>query len=364
MPKFLSDKQDFEITDAMEQKMQARLDAIPDPDDADFEDIPEVKSKKKEVAEETDEEIVEEVDEEVIEEKDEDVDKDVDKDEDEIPALPENLYRAAIHSDWTPEEIQEFYQANPEKALKTFKKIYTSTNDVSRTYAELGKVQMKQTQDALTTEQEKANAEKNEYKGVDIAALEKQFGESDPAVLAILKAQDERSRLLHDEIVELKKAGASQSRETGLSNDQRQIVRDVNAFFGDKDFLEAYGDFYGKVESGQNWGEVLTGEQHERRRKVCVEADQIKAGAALRDIDMDRSEALRRAHAYVSDEVKEQAIRNGLRKKTVKRNKGITVKSTGRKPVETGETSEKKSEKKLEGKVKGYLKKAFGGNVE
>lgn len=361
----LNDKQNFEVTDEMEAKMQERLDTVPDPTEEDFDDIPQQKSKSKK-DELEDGSVVD--DDGGVDEDDDDVNKDVDDDDeddskgDEKPVLPENYFRAAVHSDWTPEEIQEFFDANPEKALKTFKKIYDSTNAVTQQFVEFGRASQKQTQDALAAEQTKKNAEKNEFKGMDMDAVEKQFGEDNPAVVALLKATNEQNKALHEQVVELRKS-QKQSTDAGLSDEDAEIWHDVESFFNDKD-LEVYSEFYGKPEKDKPWNQMLTGEQMQHRHTVIVMADQIRAGAALQGKEMERGEALRRAHLAASDSIRDVIVRNDLKGKLKKRSKGITVKSTGRRSKSDDDTSGKKSEKKAVGKAKKRLKKLFGGNVE
>lgn len=359
MPKQLNKEQDFEVDTDLEAKIQGHLDDVPDPTKEDFDDIPQRSSKKEDDVddkpeEKEDDELEEDVDDD---EKDEDVDED-NKDKDK-PVLPESYYRAAVHSDWKPEEIQEFFDADPKKALKIFKKIYDSTNAVTQQFAEFGRLSQKQTQDALEAEQAKKDAEKNEFKGMDMDAVEKQFGEDNPAVVKLLKAANERERLLHEQNIELKKS-KKQSAGAGLSDEETKNLRTVEGFFGDKD-LGAYNEFYGVAKEDQRWDQVLTGEQMQHRYDVCVMADEIRAGAKLRGTEMGHSEALRRAHLVASDAIRDTVTRNDLKGKLTKRSKGITVKSTGRRSKDD-DTSGKKSEKRAEKRAKSRLGKLFGGS--
>lgn len=343
--KMLNSQQDFDVSENLASKVQGHLDDVPEPDAEDFADV-----SQREPEEEPEEE--EELEEEEESEEKEEKDK---------PALPESYFRAAVHSDWTPEEIQEFYEANPEKALKTFKKIFDSTNAVTQQFAEFGRMHQKQTQEALEAERKKKDAEKDEFKGIDIDAFEKQHGEDNPAAVALLKAMNEQNKTLHSEIVELRKSRA-QVAGTELSDEDVKIWNDITNFFDSKD-LEAYNEFYGKPEKNQPWNQVLTGEQMRRRMEVITMADQVRAGARLKGEEMDRNKALQFAHLALSDAVREAVIRNDLKGKLKKRSKGITVKSTGRKSKDDM-TSAKRSEERATKKVKKRLAKLFGGDVE
>jgi len=359
----VKDKNDFEVTTELEAKIQGHLDELPD-DEEDLNDIPKLK-KDDDVDKDVDKD-VDDVDNDDADNDGVDDDTDVDDDDDEKKGkddeitLPENYYRAAVHSDWTPEEIQGFFKTNPEMALKTFKKIYDSTNVATDEFVKLGRASQKQTQDALTAEQVKKDAEANKFKGMDMDAVAEQF-KDDPAVVALLKAANEQNRTFHEQLIELKKT-QTQTAQTGLSDEDTKIWNDINVFFDNKD-LEAFGAFYGKSEKDKNWNQVLTGEQMQNRHKVIVMADEISAGAKLAGREMDRSEALRRAHLAASDSVRETVIRNKLKEKATKRSKGITVKSTGRK-TQDDMASAKKDEKVAINKAKRRLGKILVVNVE
>ena len=82
-----------------------------------------------------------EPDEDVDEDTDEDKDKDKDKDKDTKEVqLPDAYYRAAIHQGWTPDEIKEFFEANPELAIKTLAKNHESTNKLNSEFARMGRI--------------------------------------------------------------------------------------------------------------------------------------------------------------------------------------------------------------------------------
>lgn len=354
----LNEKQDFEVDTNLEAKIQEHLDDVPDPTKEDFDDIPQRSSKKKDGVDD-------ELKGKEEEENDDDLDLDLDLDDDEEkeddkPVLPENYFRAARHSDWSEDEIQEFFDSNPEVALKTFKKIYESTNAATEEFVKFGRLSQKQTQDALEAEQAKKDAEANKFKGMDLDAIEKQYREENPAVVTLLKAADEQNRQLHEANVELKKSG-KQSTKQNLSNEDSQIFTDIENFFGGED-LEAYNGFYGETEKDQPWTQVLTGVQMQRRMDVVVMADEIRAGAKLRGAEMERGEALRRAHLAASDEIRDTVVRESLKGKLKKRSSGITVKTTGRKPKNSETTPEKMTEKRVEKRAGGRLRKLWPGS--
>ena len=59
--------------------------------------------------------------------------------------LPDAFHRAAEHDGWKPEDIKEFFEGNPERALVTFQNIYNSMNRASRDFANLGRRKAEET---------------------------------------------------------------------------------------------------------------------------------------------------------------------------------------------------------------------------
>ncbi len=130
-----------DIDDSLIDKIQASLDAINDKDadedkgtddqQTDDDDSTPDKNQAGDDASTSDDEPDEDEDEGTDETGDTDDSKN-DKATKEVQ-LPDAYYRAAIHQDWTPDEIKEFFEANPEKALKTLAKIHESTNKLNST---------------------------------------------------------------------------------------------------------------------------------------------------------------------------------------------------------------------------------------
>ena len=361
--KQLNDEQDFEITSEMESKVQAQMDAMSQPDEADLEDVPRLEKKdeeevvkdeeKEEIKDDEIEEEEEEIKDEVKDEEKEVKDGEVKDDKKVEHVLPENYFQAMQHVGWDAERIKETFEKDPEQALKDFKFYHDSQNYITQQTSDLGRTQKAATDraadEAITKE------EKPEYKGIDLKAFEDQYGEDNPAAVAMMKTMNESNKLLYEEIQTLKQ---QRTQQTGPTNEEKVIWNTIVTHF-DSDDMKGFNEFYGKIETGKNWDESLTGAQLQTRMKVINEADAYHAGMKLQGKDVEYSEALRRAHLVISAPIQETILRNELQSKIKKRAKGVTVKTTGRKAADN--TSKKKDpEKGLIDRTKQRLKKLTG----
>jgi len=350
--KQLSEKQDFEITQEMEDKVQARMDAMGNPDEADVEGVPrlEKKDKEEEVRDEN-----EEVKEEQEEKEVKDENKEVKDDSKKEHVLPENYFQAMRHVGWEPERIKRVFEADPEQALEDFKFYHDSQNYVTQQTSSLGRAQQKQTQRVTDEATTKVKKDEAEYKGIDLKAIEDELGEDSPAAVAIIKAVNESNKLLHKEVQDLKQQRVEQA---GPSDEEKVIWNTITTHF-DSDAMKVFNEFYGSVDAGKNWEQSLTGAQLQARMNMIYEADAYHAGMKLQGKDVEYSEALNRAHLVISAPIQEKILRNELHGKIKKRSKGITVKSSGKATAK--DTSKKKDpEATLLSKTKDRLKKLTG----
>jgi len=366
--KQLNDKQDFEITSEMENRMQARLDAVEQPDEADLEGVPRLEKKKDEEEEVRDEEKEikddevedDEVEDDITDDEDNEVkddevkDGEVKDDKEKEYVLPENYYQAMRHVGWSPEQIKEVFERDPEQALKDFKFYHDSQNYVTQRTSDLGRAHLVQTQRTVKEVTEKK--EKSEYKGVDLKAFEEQFGEENPAAVAILKSMNDANKLLFDEVQSLKQEKVQQQ---GPTDEQQAIWNEIDAYFNSAD-LKGFDKFYGVVEKDKEWNQCLTGTQWQNRMSAIEQADAYYAGMELQGKKVSYTDALQRAHLLATASIQESIIRDELHTKIKKRSKGITVKSSGRKA--TDDTSKKKdtSEKGLIARTKKRIKAVTG----
>ena len=281
--------------------------------------------------------------------KDETGDKDDSKDDskdesgsEKEVALPDAYYRAAIHQGWKPEEIKEFFEANPELAIKTLAKNHEATNKISSEFARLGRVELSKGSEAKTvTEATKAKAADGE---IDLAALKEQYGGDSAVVKAFTVMQTK---------LDTAREAFPDKQEQQEELDPAVVIR-IQKFFVDPT-LKPYADFYGE---GKDEGK-LTRDQSDNRYKVLETADSIVLGCQKQGREITLEEALESAHLLVSESVREKALRIELTAKVVKRAKGVSLRPSKSKKVLPAKSAEL-DEKAMEAKVSIGLKNTFG----
>ncbi len=262
------------------------------------EEVKEEEAKEEEEEEEEEEEVKEE---EAKKEKAEEGKEEV--------TLNDAYYRAAVHQGWEPEDIKEFFEANPELAVKTFAKIHESTNKLSSEFARLGRVQPNKEQESKTaTEANKAKAGDDS----DLAALKEQYGD-DSAVAKMF--QNMQTKL--DAITKSEPEPQQQEQE----EIDPIILGRIEKFWIDP-AMKPYAEFYGE---GKDEAKLTIG-QSDNRYKVLETADSIVLGCQSQGRKITLEQAMESAHLLVSESVREGAIRKELTTKIKKRAKGVTLK--------------------------------------
>ena len=310
---------------AAEKKEEAKLEA-------------EAKAKAGEEKDDTDDKSVSDTDSEA---KDEDSEKGKDKKKD-TPPLSDAYVRAAIHRNWTEEDIKEQYAANPELTVRTLGKVYEEVNRASQEFAAIGRARIKaETEPAAQPKEE--SEKKSEFKGVDIEALKRT--DVDPDVIEIMKAMDQQNKLQFDELQELKvsRSASATGQPSGLSEEQTQAInqkaaaieQQIETFFK-ADTLKGYEDFYGELPKDATDWKGLTPGQQMNRWTVIEMADQMTVGASALGREMKTDEALNLAHLSVTENIREKVIREGIMAKVEKRSGNLSLKPSG--TAQSGQT--------------------------
>ncbi|KKM83220.1 hypothetical protein LCGC14_1311600 [marine sediment metagenome] len=249
--------------------------------------------------------------------KDDDSDKDGkddkdgenDKDDQEDKDLPPAFLRAAVHRGWKEEDATKFFEENPDAAIRTFQNCYMDVNNASREWARIGKAK----QDAGSVRIDASDAKPNAGK-VDVDKLAKDY-DLDDAVVEQLREQQKVIDSMSQEPVSVEP-------QRNAAADPNHVLQ-LNNFFG-SEFLRDYDKFYGALEMGQNWND-LSGGQYDNRFRVLEQADLIILGAEASGQVIDPLIALERAHMVVSEPVREQVIRDGIKDTATKRRKSMTI---------------------------------------
>jgi hypothetical protein len=229
--------------------------------------------------------------------------------QDDDKEMPPAFLRAAIHRGWKEEDAVEFFKDNPDAAIRTFQNCYMDVNNASKEWARIGKAKQ---------EQQIRPSVKPEPKPVtvDLDKLQKDY-DLDDAAMEGLRAQQEEIAALQTEQQPEPQPGQSDAVDPNK-------VLEIENFFG-AETLSDYGEFYGALKLGQDWNDLSSG-QRANRMRVLEQADLIILGAEAAQVKMDDIEALERAHMVVTEPIREQAIREGLKKTAVKRKKSMMLK--------------------------------------
>lgn len=272
------------------------------------------------------------------------------------PTLPDNYYRAAIHNEWTPEEISDFLKADPEKALKTFERLYKTTNEMSKRFAQLGETALK-VQQPQPQPQPVVQPAVQDF--VDMKKIREEYSDN-PLVDVIGTLNEGLKKVLAQRQEQPQPVAQPQTVQVDRARyeEDMAIAQQLQHFFGADD-MKSYDDFYGASldESGKMLMTVdhLTPGQQANRTAAIRLADRILAGSELQGAAMPVSEALELAHLVVTEKIREKAIRDNLVAKVVKQGKGLTLKPSGSKKDESG--GPPKTEDELVDRTKARMEK-------
>jgi hypothetical protein len=345
-----------EMTDAMKDvtedaalvaKVEARLAKIVPNDDEMVDDVPAPAANKpvarpivKPIEAPEDDDIKEKVKDETV----------VEGPSVEVPEeLPMNFHRAALASGWTDTDIQEFVDADPARAFKTFQNIYLTQTRISGQFAALGR-KAQETPAAPAAAAKPAEVD-------DLKEIREQYGD-DPilgGVDAILKKRiaqmDERLTRMSGPSNPVHAAAAD---PTPMEHAQAVVAQQIEQFFGGGLYTKHYGEFYGAGREPQDRTIV----QQSRRDEVVMLADQIMAGANAQGLQPSVEEVLERAHFMVSAPAAKKAVVAEIKATAVARSKGISLRpsKTAAAPAPAGNASPAELEKRVEAKLASIFK--------
>jgi hypothetical protein len=222
--------------------------------------------------------------------------------------LPSAFLRAAIHRGWKEEDAVEFFETNPDAAIRTFQNCYMDVNNASKEWARLGKAKAE-----AGSQKIKADDARPRTESIDVDKLAKDYDLDDATVKALKKQQE-----TIDSIGDQPAAGPADQAPVDPNT-----MLEIENFFGSAS-LKDYGKFYGALELGQDWGDLSSGQQA-NRWGVLEQADMIILGAQAAGVKMTPLEALERAHMVVSEPIRERVIRESIKSTATKRRKSMTI---------------------------------------
>ena len=263
---------------------------------------------------------------------------DTNEGEDGDSAIPEQLFRAATHNEWKPEEITKFWKDNPALAKKTLEKMHTDMVNTNTQYAEHGRAakQLQEQRAELENKKIVPGTPAKQQDFVDIEKAREEFG--DGAAEVIKQLNDALVKVTTTQKQTPQTGGAQQETELARRERSMAAMQQMVYWFAD-DSMKAYEQFYGSGRDANGLplltSDHLTAEQRKNRSAVIDMADDIEAGLQIRGSSTSIPDALNRAHVIVTKDIQTKVIRDGILKTAKKRSKGITLRPSGKKVVKT-----------------------------
>lgn len=257
-------------------------------------------------------------------------------DSQETPAIPDNWFRAATHSGYTSEQISKMYDADAEGTMKFLKHNYEAVNNLSRQYANNGRIAIELQQKAQAAQAVPAQQPTAQPPKMDAEKFRQQY-EDNPAE-AIFELFQGLTSSPQEKIAEQPAAQTVQS-DRAAFEERVAILQQFHQFFTAED-MNAYKDFYGEATDGNmfDWSKLPPG-QYANRQALSDLADQIIAGHELQGKQISVAEGLKLAHLAITQPITEQVVREKLVKQMKKRSKGVTLKPSGAQPKPATGTS-------------------------
>lgn len=245
------------------------------------------------------------------------------------PTLPDAYRRSLKAYEWTDEEIDANLKSMGPAFIATAAKLHQTRNKEVAEWAKIGRQArdpaptQTQTTDTRTASQPQQPAT---LQRVDVEKLKKQYGEEaliDEIVGPMNRVVDQINQILPT---------IQQTQYRSKQAELETLGRQVDGFFGGKD-MTTYKDQYGASSAG------LNDSQLEARQKVLEMADALIVGAGQQGRMLTFGEAMQLAHDSVSSGTQKKAARQEIAGKLQQRNKGISLKPSGKSAVKTSPAS-------------------------
>jgi hypothetical protein len=243
------------------------------------------------------------------------------------------LKHAAKRAGWSDEEIKEAVELNPDAAKRAFSKLHGSYNDLSERFAQLG--QPRQQQQPVVQPVAQPNDPFAALDALFKPEALKEFAENNGEELV-----EKFLKPLYGALAPIKQIQAQYQ-----AAQQETLAKEVGTIFKgwEGDFADVYGS-----------GHDLTADQLAARGKVGQLADQITAGAAAQGIQLPVSEALERAHAYLTKDRAAEMARKQVTSKVQGRAGKITARPTQRRTANTVGDGAAKSDQSAQNAVASF----------
>ena len=230
--------------------------------------------------------------------------------------LPEYLRHAAKRSKMSDGEIDAFYLANPDAAVKLFDNLHNSHSDLGARYGQIGQMAAMQKSQPPTAQPDSQSQQAPTE--VD-AFMQKTYGQS------LAGFNDRFGEGFVDDILKPLVAPVYQVEQRYQKQEREAMGQSVGSFF--KTLPKEYGSLYGNGDPSK-----LTVEHGEARQEVSQMADWIRTGASQSNgLQLSVEEALDMAVAQHSTPHLASLERNRLMESLQKRSAKMTSRPTQRK---------------------------------
>ncbi len=267
------------------------------------------------------------------------------------PILPDAYRRSLKAYDWSDEEINAAFKANPLEFTVTAQRLHSNRNKETQQWAELGR-QSRTTEPQPKTEPQAnpyVDSKTGQFKPINTAEIAEKHGVSEELIAdlvapinAILAHQNSILPDLNNSIQAVQRSRTE------------QLTKQVDSFFSGPE-LKQFQEAYGKDSASLNEAQIET------RNKVLEMADALVVGAARQGRKLTVNDALLMAHDHVSSGLKTVAIRKEIQKSVTTRNAGITLRPTAAGKGGGVSTGPAKSKSEMEARTKARMAAVFGG---
>jgi len=275
-------------------------------------------------------------------------------------AIPDAYIRAAIHRGWTQEIVDDLVEKSPKSAMKILESLYLDVNNASREWSELGRAKIDAERAAINQTTTETVAQEDPATTALIARLRKEYVD-DPLIDVVIKGLESKPKPVQQQPVQQQQQHNYETatrRANAAANSA--IDQRVNTFFS-ADIMKPYEKFYGKLELGQIPEDLGNGQQL-NRLAVLEEAECIIAGHNMRNQKIEIEKALEKAHFIVTEPIRQQIIREGLKATAVRRKKSMTLRPSDSKRSSDSmntDSSKPRNRRELEQSVQQNLNSVF-----
>jgi hypothetical protein len=287
-----------------------------------------------------------------------------DSDQDATVNIPEAFVRAAIHQGWEEADVKDLIKANPDLALKTLTSCYNSVTNASKEWSALGRARIQSEREAAESDGRRSGVQDSDDSSIEplLEKLKENYAD-DPLIDVVSKLLKNSTKVgkTNEPVNNQQQAADLYHTETAraTASANASVDQRVNTFFSN-DTMSPYEEFYGKLGLSQTVGDLTNGQQL-HRAQVMEEAECIMTGKRMRNLNPTIEEVLAEAHLIVTEPIREQVIRNNLKKTAVSRKKTLRPSKSKKSGIVSvrGSNAKPKNRQELLSKVGHNMAKVF-----